>query len=169
MTLTNLKKINKILVVAKDAGAANIISAFIKKKNIDAYYYLKQPALKIFKSKKISIKKKKPKKLFKDLKLLITGTSQDNKFELSTIIKAKKYNIYSVSFLDHWVNYKKRFLLNNKLILPNEIIVGDKNALTLAKKVFKSTDVRITFIPNYYFFEILKNKKNKKKKTALGL
>ena len=25
------------------------------------------------------------------------------------------------AYLDHWVNYKQRFILNKKLILPNEI------------------------------------------------
>ena len=44
---------SKVLIIGKDAGSANIISSFVKKKKIKALYHLKKPALEIFKKKKI--------------------------------------------------------------------------------------------------------------------
>ena len=69
------------------------------------------------------------------------------------------------TILDHWVNYKERFMLNNKITLPDEIITQDQFAFNLAKKYFKG--VKIIRIPNYYLnlslkkFKLLKvNKDN---------
>ena len=47
------------------------------------------------------------------------------------------------------MNYLNRFVRNRKLILPNEIIVGDKDAYKIAKKKFKK--IKITYCKNYYF------------------
>ena len=62
-------------------------------------------------------------------------------------------------------NYKERFMLNNKITLPDEIITQDQFAFNLAKKYFKG--VKIIRIPNYYLnlslkkFKLLKvNKDN---------
>ena len=160
---------SKVLIIGKDAGAANIISSFVKKKKIKALYHLKTPALEIFKKKKILIKKNTLNISSKNFNLLITGTSLSNRFELNAIKKAKKNNIYSVSFLDHWVNYKERFLLKNQFIFPNELIVGDIDAYNLAKKEFKSKKVLVSLIPNYYFKEKRKVKNEKKNKETLVL
>ncbi len=160
---------SKVLIIAKDAGSANIISSFVKKKKIKALYHLKKPALEIFKQKKILIKKNTLKILSKNFDLLITGTSLRNRFELNAIKKAKKNNIYSVSFLDHWVNYKERFLLKNQFIFPNEIIVGDIDAYSLAKKNFSNKKVLVSLIPNYYFKEKNKFKNKRKNKETLVL
>ena len=160
---------SKVLIIGKDAGSANIISSFVKKKKIKALYNLKRPALEIFKKKRILIKKNTLNISSKNFDLLITGTSLSNRFELNTIKKAKKNNIYSVSFLDHWVNYKERFLLKNQFIFPNEIIVGDIDAYSLAKKNFRNKKVLVSLIPNYYFKEKKKLKIKKKNKETLVL
>ena len=160
---------SKVLIIGKDAGSANIISSFVKKKKIKALYHLKKPALEIFKKKKILIKKNTLNILSKNFDLLITGTSHSNRFELNAIKKAKNNNIYSVSFLDHWVNYKERFLLKNEFIFPNEIIVGDIDAYSLAKKNFRNKKVLVSLIPNYYFKEKRKIKNRKKNKETLVL
>ena len=48
----------------------------------------------------------------------------------------KKKDIKTISFLDSWFNYKKRFCLKNKYYYPNEIWTFDKYAFILAKKFF---------------------------------
>ena len=54
----------------------------------------------------------------------------------------------TISFIDHWINYKKRFYRNNKYIFPDEIWVTDMNALKLANKTFSKIDVKLK--KNYY-------------------
>ena len=41
-------------------------------------------------------------------------------------------------FLDHWNNYKERFILKGKLFLPDVIYVSDNYALNIAKKHLKN-------------------------------
>ena len=45
----------------------------------------------------------------KDIKLVITGTSLGDSIDKKLIRHAKKNNITSVSIIEHWSWYKKRF------------------------------------------------------------
>ena len=138
MLINKLKKRDKVFIVSKNPGSGNIIASFVKKEKIKANYYLLEPSLKIFKDKKIKINNKKN-RFSKKYKLLITGTSHENKFELKYISKAKKFNVYSVSFLIIGKNIKKGLSLMVN-IFPDELIAGDKKSFKLAKKEFKTTN-----------------------------
>ena len=166
MLINKLKKRDKVFIVSKNPGSGNIIASFVKKEKIKANYYLLEPSLKIFKDKKIKINNKNN-SFFKKYKLLITGTSHENKFELKYISKAKKFNVYSVSFLDHWEKYKKRFKFNGKYFFPDELIAGDKKSFKLAKKEFKNHKLKISYIQNPYLEEIVKLKRKKNRKKGL--
>ena len=154
-----IKKFN-ILVVSHDAGGAQILSSYIKKKKLSCDYLLSGPAVEIFRSKLKNINKQK-KKFKKSFNLLITGTSYKNKSEVKYLRMAREKKIYSISFLDSWVNYKDRFKLLNKYYYPDEIIVCDNDSLKIAKKVFKKK-TKITKINNPYLnsFKIKNIKKN---------
>lgn len=173
---------NKILVVACDGGGAEIVSAYVKeykdKYNFICYAY--GPAKIIFKRKKIffrssledviSINKIIAKN--KNVNLVIAGTSGSSMVEINFIKIAKEYNIKTVSYLDHWVNYKERFSYPKngwKNCLPDEIWVGDALAFNLAKKIFP--DVKIKFVENQYFkqmvFDYKKLKKSNQSKTTI--
>ena len=52
-------------------------------------------------------------------------------------------NPLNISVLDHWVNYKERFIRGGELILPDEIWVCDNHALALAKKAFPGARVSL--------------------------
>jgi len=154
----NILKFKKILVVSHDAGGAEVISSFIKKNNLKCFYKLSGPAIKIFKSKikKIPTLKNKSK-----LDLIVTGTSLKNSNEIDSIKYAKLKKIYSISFLDHWVNYKNRFVRNKKIILPDEMILGDRISLNIAKKEFKDKKVKLKLKTNEYLKNLQKFKNNK--------
>lgn len=158
----DLKKYKKKLIISKDAGAANMIFHYLKSINDTYYCYLESPANKIFKHKNF-IKLKNIKNLEK-YDLLITGTSIENKLELENIIAAKKLGIYTVTFLDHWTNYKKRFLKKKKIILPNEIIYFDKTSFILLNKIFNKNIIKktlkLTKVNNTYFQTVRRKKKN---------
>ena len=160
MSKLNIIKKHNILVVSHDPGGAQILSSYIKKKKINCHYLLSGPAIEIFRSKLKNIKNHK-KDFKKKFDLLITGTSDKNKSEVKYLRMARVKGIYSISFLDSWVNYKQRFKLFNKLYYPDEIIVYDKDSLKIAKKVFKKR-TKITKINNPYLssFKIKNTKKN---------
>ena len=153
-----LKK--KILIVSNDAGGAEIISHYIKNFKLKCRYFLKGPAIKIFQKKIPNLKLIKNIKI-KDYDLVITGTSLNNNLEYNIIKLSKENKIKVISFLDHWVNYISRFKRRNTICLPDEIIVGDKDAKIIALKVFKKT--KITFCKNYYFESFRENKNLQKK------
>ena len=70
--------------------------------------------------------------------VIVTGTSQFSNLENKIRNIAKKVKIFSITFLDHYVNYRKRFVFNNKLQLPNEIWSFDIHSYNIAKKTFKN-------------------------------
>ena len=67
---------------------------------------------------------------------LISGTGWSSNLEHNARKFALNNKKYSIAILDHWVNYKKRFFRKNQTILPDEIWVFDKYALTRLKIYF---------------------------------
>lgn len=56
------------------------------------------------------------------------------------------------SFLDHWVNYPERFASGGTAVLPDEIWVGDEDALAVARRDFPVDRLRLE--PNPYFEDL---------------
>lgn len=159
-------KKNKILVASHDAGGANILSSYIKYNPGNYEFILTGPAKKIF-FKKLKIKQNKKKINLNNIEKIFLSTSWESKLELKILKEAKEKQIPTYSFLDHWTNYKKRFLLNKKIFLPNKIIVTDNYAYKIAKKEFKKT--KIIKVKNFYLMEVknklkfsIRKKQNKK-------
>lgn len=71
-----------------------------------------------------------------EVKTVFLGTSHpasSDYFELNCLKQAKQKNIYTISFIDHWVNFKLRFTdADGATIYPNEIWVVDEKAKQLA-------------------------------------
>lgn len=169
----NKQDIN-ILVVCHDAGGAEIVSAYVKKnlKKNRFVCLVVGPAEKIFKRKGLGryliTDEKKAKNFLIKAKELITGTGWGSSIELDFIKEAKKNRVKSISYIDHWVNYRERFGYPRKdweNKLPDEIWVGDKYAYNLARSFFGNT--RVTLVPNEYFKEIKRGYKEKVKKNKI--
>ena len=168
----NINKLNykKVLAVAHDAGGAEILSSFIRQKKLECTFILSGPAIKIFNRKLkniLNLKNINNIKKNNKVDIILTGTSSHAKCEFDVIEYSKRKNIYCVSFLDHWVNYRKRFIRKKKYILPNEIIAGDKLSYKIAKNEFKNK-VQISYYRNSYFDEVkIKNYKKKNDKKSI--
>ena len=143
--ITGLKK--NICIVSNDAGGAEILNSFIRFKKKNFKFILDGPALKIFKKKKI---KTNYKKIIDKSEIVITGTSSKSNLELKCIRYCNKNNKEVYSFLDHWVNYKTRFIRGNKYVSPKKIIVGDKFAKEIANKYFK----KVVLVKNPYWVDL---------------
>lgn len=145
-------------IVASDAGAAEILSFFAKKNKNEYNYLLKGTAKKIFKKNLGNFKTTSFKESLKKTKLYICGTGWQSDIHIE-IIKATRFKGTKViAYLDHWTNYKKRFLKNKKYYFPDEIWVGDEEAYKIAKKTF---NIKIKKKTNFYLTHIKKKIKDK--------
>ena len=83
---------------------------------------------------------------------VLTGTGWASNLEREAIRMARSHRVQVAAYLDHWVNYAERFTVDGVLELPDEIWVGDEEALDLAHRTFPTTEVRLE--PNQYWSEI---------------
>jgi len=136
-----------VAVVAHDAGGAEILSSFIRRTSMQPLYFLEGPAIGVFKRKIDNINVLLLEQALEHADWLLTGTSWQSEIELDAITMARKMGKRSVSFLDHWVNYRERFERNGILTLPDELWVADEYAKALACETFPDLCVRLTDNP----------------------
>jgi hypothetical protein len=153
-----------------DPGGAEILSSWLINYKGKYKVCLKGPAINIFKKKIKRLKNYSFNSVFNSSNKIITSTSWSSKHEINAIIQAKKYKKYAISILDHWVNYRERFIKNKILHLPNEIWVFNTKALEIAKNLFRKK-VIIVKKNDLYFRKIIKQikflKKNIKNKNNI--
>lgn len=143
-----------IAVIAYDAGGAEILSSYVRQQKLDCCYVLEGPARKVFERKLGSIESSDIEEAIRCSTSVICGTGWQSCLEFNAIKLARTFSKYSVAFLDHWVNYRERFIRCNETCLPNEIWVGDTIAFTIAKELFPS--VKICLMENPYFQDVRK-------------
>ena len=147
-----------ISIVAHDAGGAELLSSYvIHHKDLKFIYALSGPALNIFERKFGEISNYSILDAISKSDIIFCGTGWGSRFELKGIMIAQSMKKKSIAFLDHWVSYRERFLLNGKVILPDEIWVGDKYAHSYASEIFPNTQIRL--IQNYFFKDLKKEYK----------
>lgn len=153
----------KVILVANDSGGAEILSSWIKREKIDYRAILKGPAKKIFKRKLGKVPLITLNDSIKGENWFLTGTGWQTTFEYEVIKKARTNGKRVVTFLDHWGNYRGRFLRNGKYFFPNEIWVGDTHAYKIAKKDLPEVK-KIIKVENPYFKDIKEELKSLTKK-----
>ena len=158
---------NKVLVIAHDAGGAEIIAAYVKAHKEKKFScYVQGPAVTIFRREHIEFKRimnsehavKQVIEVHGDVEYVLLGTGWMTRIEARALAMAKKKGMKTVCYLESWVNYRERFGYPAKgwrRCLPDEIWVGDEYALALAEKYFSSYS-RVRFVPNQYFKNIKK-------------
>lgn len=155
----------KIVVYSHDAGGAQILSSYLCSKKVNKVYGVcAGPALKIFKEKNIKIKKISIDKSIKIGDHFFTTTSWKSNLEKIAMKKLLKNKIKFITFIDHWVHFKKRF---NPRYLPEEIWTFDSRSYTICKKIFKKVNVRLK--KNYFHTFAIKKISNYKKPTKYKL
>ena len=91
-------------IVCHDAGAAEIISSWISKNKNQYIYFLKGPALKIFKRKLKVVRIHTLSEVIAASDWILCGTGWQSDIEKKAIQLAKNNRKKVVSYLDHWVN-----------------------------------------------------------------
>ena len=80
--------------------------------------------------------------------LIVTGTGWESDVEHKARKIAQEFKVPSVAILDHWTNFRERFIRNGEEVLPNEFWVVDDYAEQKIKEFFPSGAV--FRIPDYY-------------------
>ena len=147
---------SEILVVSHDAGGAEVVSSWARRHpEYQFEFCLDGPAIEIFQKKIVTLENQPAAYLAQFIQKsdwVLTGTSWASDLEKEAIKLGKEQNKKVVSFLDHWVNYPQRFEYNGQTCLPDEIWVGDEDALRIAQNYFSQDKVRL--VPNPYFQDI---------------
>lgn len=153
-----------ILLGSSDIGALQYLSRFkdiTKFKKIwitqkKYYNFLRSQKLKIVKNYK-SIKKPM---------LIITGSPLGDTLDKKLIMYGKKNNIKTIQVIEHWTNFRERFLLKKKRLYPDIIFVNDKIAYNLAiKSGLPQKKLKIMGNVDYEYYSKKLKIKNLKSKT----
>ncbi|NTW68479.1 MAG: hypothetical protein HGB23_01355 [Chlorobiaceae bacterium] len=143
-----------IAVVSHDAGGAEILSSYVRAQDLDVLYVLDGPARTIFERKLGKIEIIALDEAIRKSTSIICSTSWASDIEFNAIKLARTANKRSIAFLDHWVNYRDRFVRSAETVLPDEIWVGDVFAKNIAQEVFP--DIAVTLVDNPYFKDVRK-------------
>ena len=142
-----------IAIVSHDAGGAEILSSWVKFNiNKEYLFVLGGPAVNIFNKKIGHPRITNLIDAIEAAEIVICGTSWESELEKKAIILSKSKNKKVVAFIDHWVNYAERFMIGTKSVIPDEIWVGDKYALSIAKNTFLNS--KIVLVNNPYILEL---------------
>lgn len=147
----------KVALVSHDAGGAEILSAWLRQADVrqeNVFFVLAGPAQKIFAKKLGVLVHSELSEALTHADWVLTGTGWQSQLEWEAIHLAQKLGKPVAAFLDHWVNYRERFIRDGKLCLPNQIWVGDAEAKKIAQRNFPESVIALH--PNPYFAEIRK-------------
>ena len=156
-----------IAVVAHDSGAVNHIIAWSK--NVDRNQMqvcLAGPALLLWESSFPHAPISSLTDSLSTAKSLLSGTGWASNLEHDARKMARKLGIKSVAVVDHWTNYRNRFIRNGEEVLPDEIWVVDEHAREMAETEFPNT--HIVQLPNFYLDNLVNEVRSKEAKSTRG-
>ena len=128
-----INEAKSIGLVAHDAGGANILNSLVKEfKNINFKLLVKGPAELIFDSENIKLFDDKS-NFFDKVDFVLFGTGS-TPYEKKLLRYAKSKGITTAAILDHFVNYKQRFIHDSNTSFPDYCFVCDDYSYQIAKK-----------------------------------
>lgn len=142
----------KLLVAAHDTGGAEVIAAWLKDRGRrEAAFLLEGPAVKVFRARlgDIGLVSREAIGHLAAYERVLTGSGWGSDLERTVIAAACAKGVPVATYLDHWTNYRERFVLDGVLTLPDELWAGDEHAHRLARAAFPAT--KIVLEPNMYF------------------
>lgn len=139
-------------VIAHDAGGAELVSSYLRRNPQPFIACLEGPAREVFLRKFGNIEVIPLTEVVTRCDRLISGTSLTSDVEWRALGAAREQGKHAVAVLDHWVNYRQRFVRHGEWRFPNEVWAGDEVSLTLAQAELPEVPVR--FVPNPYFLDL---------------
>jgi len=163
-----------VAVVCHDAGAANLVFAWLREWAeaglLDQHEFrllLQGPAEKAWRLEPVQLPKlqlhTELASALESCESVLTGTGWASSLEHDARHLAASLQISSIAVIDHWVNYTQRFERNGEVALPDQIWVSDEYAVDMAAKLFK--DIQIIQLPNTYLKKIVSGISQARKET----
>ena len=160
----------KIAVVCHDAGASEILIAYIKEHFEQASWTLYAPYGSPFESIAEREGLRTQSSLdFYGFDALFFGTGWQKKVEREFVKEAKLSGIPSFAFLDHWSSYRERFDYPDegwRKNLPNYVVVSDEKAEQLAKQFALAEVLRVN---NFYLQKQIEHIQHEKVSASKNL
>lgn len=141
----------KDLLVAHDAGGAEILCAWLQTEDGSAHVIAEGPAARIFMRESFSLLHPESVNIA-SYDRVITGTSCGARLENQYLELARRCGIKSIAVVDHWLHYPERFQNCGYPTLPDEIWACDTSALALVRQCFP--DLHVVLQPNWYWEKI---------------
>jgi hypothetical protein len=141
-------------VVCHDAGAANVIFAWLDADQGKRHrIYASGPAARL-RAASADIACESIEEALANASMLLSGTGWSSDVEHRARKLARCAGVKSVAVLDHWVNYRERFVRDGETVLPDELWVTDEYALDIARANFPGAIVELK--PNLYVARLLR-------------
>ena len=138
-----------LAIVLHDAGAANLIMGWLKSGLIpDVQVHVGGPAEILWRNNFASIETTSLIEALSGANALLCGTGWASKLEYQAMAEARALGIPIYAAVDHWANYRQRFLRDGVEILPNEVWVSDNYALLEAGRQLPEVKARV--YENFY-------------------
>ena len=130
-------------VVAHDAGAANLIIAWLKAWKWPVRPCFQGPAFKLweqaFPSQPVFAT---PKAAMQGCVSLLTGTGWASTLEHDARMEGHVCGLRVAAVIDHWVNYPQRFERAGDIVFPDELWVADEWAAQIARQALPHLQIR---------------------------
>lgn len=137
-------------VVAHDAGAANLIIAWLKAWGWPVRVCVQGPALKLWRqSFPGQALWDTPAQAMAGCASLVTGTGWASTLEHDARREGRSRGLRVAAVIDHWVNYAPRFERAGEMVWPDELWLADAWAVEIAQQVLPPLPVRQ--LENLYF------------------
>jgi hypothetical protein len=135
-TLPNFKMLgSQLAIVMHDAGAANLLIGWLKSTDLPKIRVsVSGPAKFLWRTAFPEIEPEDISSLLNGVTAVVSGSGWASNLEYEAIYKARKLGVPVYTVIDHWVNYRQRFLRNNLEVLPTEVWVSDSYAKKEAEK-----------------------------------
>jgi len=133
-----------VAVACHDAGAANIIQAWILAEPQRKWRcVMVGPAARQWQHFLVGASTHSSiASALKGASTLLSGTGWESSFEHDARQIARRMGLMNIAVLDHWTNYQERFTRGKEVVLPDQIFVTDAYALQLAKDRFPSIPIK---------------------------
>jgi len=151
-----------LALVCHDAGAANLVFAWMRMEAAVQPDVIKNWRLLVEgPAEKLWVENGLPQvrlfqtvdKLLDGARTLVSGTGWASHLEYDSLDIARQRNIPTIAVIDHWTNYRTRFLRNETEVLPDIIWVTDDYAKKIAESEFD--DIEVIKKPNLYLEELM--------------
>jgi hypothetical protein len=135
-----IRRARKIGIAANDAGGAEQLVWLLRELNREVTALLDGPAIAIFKRAQIPYVSANSMSELLDSDLIITGSGWMSTIENQVIRECNALGIPCITVLDHWVNYRERFIREPGSI-PKMLAVSNLPALKLANEIFSDRPI----------------------------